>query len=560
MTTELAKPGSQVWREPTFWAMLAVVLFAYLFRLDGLSIRGEESRWTVMGQEMARTGDWVVPRWQGEPFLSRPPLHSGLIAVSTSMIGVNEWGVRLPSVLAVTATCVLLYWHARRFVGSIGAFSAAVSFATMIQVLELGRFAETEAVFTCLTFAALCIWHRGIISGWPDALTWTCAYALAGFAALAKGVQAPVYLFATSAVYLWWTGSWRRFFSLGHALGVIAFGVVVGSWFLACADQLGWHGAKQILMSSDTTARFDYSKPGPFIVHLLSYPVMIFGGMLPWSLLLFGYARRDLRERIGDAAPLVQFAAIACFVAFPTCWLVPLAKTRYYLPLFPCFGLLVGVVVDRFASTDDASALRGFWSGLQRWIGVALIGLAILTAVVAVALPLQLPGGSESQPRTLSIAVLDVQPRGDLAILLGVVAIAGALMLLYQRAAIGAIAVVLIMGATVFHQNVKIDASVDVETSMKTLTEKLPVDATVHSLGPVNHRFAYYFDRPVWLVPLPLETSKLPSPGSYFCVTIYGEQPVSGAIPFAYEPIDVVWLDRYHSQRTTFVLVGRRLN
>src|SRR5438034_3693528 len=61
--------------------VLALLVFgAYVLRITDLSIRGEESRWATIAVEMIHTGDWIVPRQQGEPFLSRPPLGSWLIA------------------------------------------------------------------------------------------------------------------------------------------------------------------------------------------------------------------------------------------------------------------------------------------------------------------------------------------------------------------------------------------------------------------------------------------------------------------------------------------------
>src|SRR5947209_8070852 len=59
--------------------LILVVAGTYLVRLTDMSIRGEESRWATVAGEMLRTGDWVVPRQQGAPFLSRPPLVSWLI-------------------------------------------------------------------------------------------------------------------------------------------------------------------------------------------------------------------------------------------------------------------------------------------------------------------------------------------------------------------------------------------------------------------------------------------------------------------------------------------------
>src|SRR5689334_8917683 len=116
------------------------VLACYGLRIDKLSIRGEESRWATVAMEMRRTGDWVVPRQQGKPFLSRPPMGSWLIALAGSLRGeCDAVAVRLPSILAVLAMTLLIYGYGRSFLGRAGAFAAAVGFAAMPEVLQMGR-------------------------------------------------------------------------------------------------------------------------------------------------------------------------------------------------------------------------------------------------------------------------------------------------------------------------------------------------------------------------------------------------------------------------------------
>ena len=67
--------------------LAAVVLGAYCPWLTRLPVCGEESRWAQAAVEMGRTGDWVVPRQQGIPLLSRPPLHSWTIGAFGWLVG-----------------------------------------------------------------------------------------------------------------------------------------------------------------------------------------------------------------------------------------------------------------------------------------------------------------------------------------------------------------------------------------------------------------------------------------------------------------------------------------
>ena len=144
--TNLRVRRGRWWRESEVLVLIALVIGAFFLRAGDLTIRGEESRWATVAQEMIQSGDWVVPRQQGEPFLSRPPLGNWLIALATLMRGeCDAWSIRLPTLFAVLATTLLIYAVGRSFLGRLGAFAAALAFATMGEVLQMGRVAETRA-------------------------------------------------------------------------------------------------------------------------------------------------------------------------------------------------------------------------------------------------------------------------------------------------------------------------------------------------------------------------------------------------------------------------------
>src|SRR5262249_52470400 len=156
--------------------------------------RGEEPTRAQIAREMIWHGDWIVPREQGEPFRSRPPLQNWLILASTAVCGSwQPWVVRLPSVIGMVVSTLLVYGYSRTLVSRSAALGAAAAFPTFGEILTLGGMAETEAVFICLVSASLLLWHWGQVKGWPATWTWVLSYALVGLAVLCKGPQPPVY-------------------------------------------------------------------------------------------------------------------------------------------------------------------------------------------------------------------------------------------------------------------------------------------------------------------------------------------------------------------------------
>src|SRR5262245_29014211 len=109
-TTE--SPRRPRWREVELLLLVVFVVAAYFTRMSDLSLRGEETRRALIAREMIETGDWIVPRTQGVPLFSRPPLQNWLIAVIGMVRGeIDAVAVRLPSVCAVLLTAMLIYGY-----------------------------------------------------------------------------------------------------------------------------------------------------------------------------------------------------------------------------------------------------------------------------------------------------------------------------------------------------------------------------------------------------------------------------------------------------------------
>ena len=117
-------------------------------------------------------------------------------------------------------------------------------------------------------------------------------------------------------------------------------------------------------------------------LHFLFYPIGVLICVLPWSPLLTAYGFGWFRNRITDARPMTVFLGLALLVAFPTCWLVPGAKERYFMPLFPCMAPLIGLVIQRALSADAPRALRIGWPLYLGGVSATILfgGLAVAGA------------------------------------------------------------------------------------------------------------------------------------------------------------------------------------
>ncbi len=550
MSTNGQEPASSppVWREREFYVVLLLAAALYVPRLTTLSIRGEESRRAIIAREMVERGDWVVPRQQGVVRLSRPPLQNWLIAGFTLAFGeINLTAVRLPGLISTILTVGLIYWYSRRRLERTAALVAAVAYASLLQVLEQGRTGETEPIFTFLVAASLLLWH-GCWMESHQRTAWILGGLFGGLAMLTKGLQAPLYFFGSIWAYLVWTRQWQALFSPAHLLGIIAFSSVVGLWQGAFVAQMGLENGWMIYFWN-VQNRFHDPRVMTVVEHLATFPIIIIVACLaPWSWLLLGYADRTVRQALGHRRDVVMFLTISILVSFPSVWLPPAARPRYFMPLFPCFAVSTAIVVEVLLQRGEQRSF--LWTRFTIGCRYAMAAAAIMVPALSFALP-----HTQLFP-----------PFGE-AVLFGWIAGLAAVLLwswndaltetLVRRVSL-TIAVVLgaaYLGPVITSQQQR---SGDLPMTAAALQKQLPDDAPLHSFGPLHHVFLYHFDRTVTQHPQPKSPQDVPDAVDYFLINGEGwERP---ELPFAWDEVAIVSIDRTHRAiPKETVVVGRRV-
>ncbi|HLA83743.1 MAG TPA: glycosyltransferase family 39 protein [Thermoguttaceae bacterium] len=540
------------WREWESWLLVALVAMLFLPRLTLLNVRGEEPRRAQVAVEMIDSGDWIVPRQQGELYFSRPPLQNwaiGLLGLARGQV--DAWAIRLPSVLAVLGVVLLIYAYGRLFLSRTASLAAAVAFASAAQVLELGRLGETDMMFTLFVTGSLLLWHYGRTRELPAARTWAAAYFMVALGTLTKGPQAPVYFAATVGVYLLLTRRWRDAISWGHLAGIGVFLLVWGAWQVPYTSTVGLDGTLRIF-GRNVAVRFNDTTWRDYVEHFFRYPLeILFGCLLPWSVLLAAYANRNFRRTIGPAKDHVLFLLVALAVTFPTLWFVPTARSRYFMPLYPCFALLIGLVVDRCWQADPAARWRRLWPQF-------LVGLGVVMAAAAVAvLGASLVGQGKESPliHPAPFAVVYAMIVGVLAI----VVVWAARAANQARRVAGLLAIAVFMGITLVgpFNNSLARRSVDHAALVAALKEKMPDDARLVSLGTVHHLFAYHYRRPIAWRPVPKPGDPLPPDYEYFC--FHNRLITADKLPGPFETIAIISCDRFKQDPPRdFITVCRR--
>ena len=381
-----------------FGACLIIALIwagIYLPALGSVQLEHEEPRRALPAIHMLSTGDWLVPRVGATPYLSKPPLLNWMIALSFNFTGgTSEWAVRLPSVLATLGLAITTVAVAGgSWLGAEGGLLAAIFALTNLTMIESGRLAEIEALYTSLTGIALVLWmtswRRGV-NGWR---LWLSPAPFLALAMLAKG---PTHLFFFYGVALPALVLGKDVRALRHPAHWLALTFTFGgflAWAIPCSIAIGSNHPAEVwrVWWSQVGSRASAS-PGEhfhFLTWLLNWPQTL-KNFLPWTLLLPLLWRREITTKLGATEdlnpreqPLFRGARWGMVFTAVVMSLLPNGSPRYIYPLLivPCLLLGRALTVSDGAASPLWLAMtwRRFNLGLLGIVGAAILAIPFVT-------------------------------------------------------------------------------------------------------------------------------------------------------------------------------------
>jgi len=344
----------------------------------------DEPRFAEASREMLQSGNFVVPTFNQAPRYAKPPLIYWCQAASFLVFGENAFAARLPSLLAVAGTALLLLAWGRALGSHAAGLIAALAYALCLQTMQQGRVATADALLIFfMTLTGFAGWRMLdlVRTGSGSWNLWGALLALGfGGGFLAKGPEAllPIMPILVGARWMGWRG-------IASFLLILALGLLlVAGWAIpAYAQTHGdyWREGLGHDVGDRMVTGFQghgASSFGSYVLTLPLYFLTFWLSALPWSPLLAWHARR-----LRAAAPLDgtdRYLLGNAALIFAVFSLMVTKLPHYTLPAFPFLALLFG---RRWmaANLTPARPLRT----------LLIFGLA-LTLAALVVIPL-LPGG-----------------------------------------------------------------------------------------------------------------------------------------------------------------------
>lgn len=416
----------------TILVLLLILLPALFFGLGERPVyKIQEVRIAETTREMIESGDWVVPRFNGELRLQKPPLPYWVTAVSYHLGGVGAETTRLPAALAGLCLSLLLWLWVRREIGEEAACNSVLVLVASFLGLRYLRSGEADALLL-LCISAACKLGFDILSGRHDVWRRILFGLSLGLGFLSKGpagVAIPLLALLVASVVERRRGGVRpavaHFVSLPGlaALLLAAFGWYVWIiWRLPEASQLFF--GRQI---DETFITGNHPKP---VWWYLSNWVEFFA---PWSVLIIPAGIMAYRRRNMELPLLIRFAWSWLVVVFVLLTATVNKQTQYALLFAPPLALILG---HYLASADGGfrqtnrilfglfciAAMAGIGVALSKsadlpqsliWLALPLVPLVLgrVLGVRSLSWPMVLVAGLVSTAFLYSDAHLSKEPR-----------------------------------------------------------------------------------------------------------------------------------------------------
>ena len=360
-------------------AVLVVVAPLFFWRLGRPGFSDTEGMFAEPAREMLASGDWVTPRMNGEPFLTKPPLMYWLSAALFTLTGPTEHARLWPALAGLGTVAVTGALGALLF-GEGAGVAAALLLATSVGFFVESRLLRADMVLVLAITLAL-YWYVRLRRG-GGVLTAVALWATIGLGMLDKGLLAVVLPAGIIAATEAGEGVLRprtliaRLRALHAPVGIAVLTVLAGPWHaLAALRNPGF--LWDYVVNQHVLFFFDQKLPRDSLPDSLGFFLAMFPARgLPWSLLLPAAGVWTYRTARDDPARAPAVGLLAAWVAVVVGFfaLAPSRLEHYSLPALPATALLVGALLVDARSRVSLGWLVGpLGAGAALALGVLLL-------------------------------------------------------------------------------------------------------------------------------------------------------------------------------------------
>lgn len=316
----------------------------------------DEPRFAEASREMIERGDYVVPHFNDQLRLDKPPLAYWAQVASFSVFGENDFAARFPSAVAAALVALSILAWGSRIGGERTGWWAAIIFALSLQTFLHAKAAVAD--MWLVLFMTLAHWagyelienRESKIENQKTKWWWVFYVALA-FGFLAKGPIAWTPLLTIAAMkYFARDVEVAKLFKF--ARGVLLVIAIVALWgvpaLIRTHGEFLWIGIGRHVVGRSFGAMEGHgaNSSGAYLLLLPFYFVTVFASFFPWSIKVpsltkkLWRARSKSRLRASGDGQIDIYLLSGAAIIFVIFSVIKTKLPHYTLPAFPLLAVL----------------------------------------------------------------------------------------------------------------------------------------------------------------------------------------------------------------------------
>ena len=343
------------------WGLLLVysgIIFFINIHTGGI-YSAQEGRAAIVARNMINSGDYARIEIKAEPENEKPIFCYWMYALSGKVFGVNEFSVRLPSVLAALVSIVCAAYLGMRIYGQPTGYISGYVLATMFGFVNLGRIARIDMVLCAFYAVAMLLLYEGYFRKRKGNAWLYLFYVVLAIGVAVKGPVSVFLVGLTVLILLIMEWNFKKtttmLWELKPISGALICLAICVPWLIfemsRTTQDFAWDffWTQNIDRFLGIHTQFSEGKRKTFFYY---FP-KLFAMALPWSLLvpflLWQYRKSWRKLRSETWFLLIWVLAVFGFFSFSF-----IKRGDYLLPLFPALAVLLG----RYATLQTEKGFR----------------------------------------------------------------------------------------------------------------------------------------------------------------------------------------------------------
>lgn len=327
------------------FVLLVALWITTLAGIQSIPLEKHEAFVLATAQAMKTGGDWIIPRFNEEPRLQKPPLNYWATMLVSTVDPLNStiqiYHGRMVSLLAGLIMVLLTARTGGKLYGRETGLLAAMLLLCTNGLLHLSHNARPDLLYSALCTLQLFAWIEAWLADTPSRQKWSAllGWMAAGLATLTKGPQVPAVFLLGLLVFLMAGPDRRRVFKILRPLsGTVLFCLLVLPWWMLLQQRLQTLGVD--LADSQLSGSLLSNFAGWKELLSFYYLWMPFGQMLPASLLLLLIVPELIKNRTAmqPSTRLLFHVSITMLIIFT---IGGHYRKHYVLPLLPVFSIFI---------------------------------------------------------------------------------------------------------------------------------------------------------------------------------------------------------------------------